>query len=185
MSKIGKKPVEIPGEVKVDIDGNTVVVSGPKGELKRILNSEVSVEQKDNSLFVTAKGTTTRHKAMWGLNRALLNNMVQGVTKGYEKSLEMQGLGYGAQVSGDVLVLKVGYSHPVEVQIPEGIEVSVENKTVIIIKGVDRQLVGQFAAKVRAIRKPEPYKGRGIRYVGEHIRRKAGKTAKVGVGGGL
>ncbi len=185
MSKIGKKPIPIPDEVKVSIANGKVTVSGAKGELTRVLNPEVSVSQQDSSLVVSATGTTTRHKAMWGLNRALLCNMIQGVTEGFEKSLEMKGLGYGAQIKGDTLVLKIGYSHAVEIAIPEDLEVSVENKTIINIRGVDKQLVGQVAAKIRALRKPEPYKGRGIRYVGEQVRRKAGKTAKVGVGGGL
>jgi large subunit ribosomal protein L6 len=185
MSKIGKKPIPVPEEVEVSVDNDTVRVSGPKGELERVLNSEVTVQQKDDSLIVSATGIAPRHKAMWGLNRALLNNMIQGVTEGYTKSLEMKGLGYGAQVRDNTLVLKIGYSHPVEVRIPQGLKVTVENKTVIVIEGADKQLVGQFAAKVRALRKPEPYKGRGIRYLGEKVRRKAGKAAKVGVGGGL
>ncbi len=185
MSKIGKKPIKIPENVEVKIEGSRVTVSGPKGELERKVNRGISVEKENGSIVVSSPGKSKRERAMWGLNRALLANMVRGVTEKYRIGLEMRGLGYGASVSGDKLVLKVGYSHPVELDIPEGLEVSVENKTIINIQGVDKQLVGQFAAKIRALRKPEPYQGRGIRYLDEHVRRKAGKAAKVGVGGSL
>ncbi len=185
MSKIGKKPIQIPENVDVTIEGGLVTISGPKGDLERQVNRGVGVEKKDNTIVVSSPGHSKKERSLWGLNRALLANMVVGVTEGYKIDLEMRGLGYGAQVTKDKLVLKIGYNHPVEMGIPEGLDVSVENKTMIKIKGADKQLVGQFAAKIRSLRKPEPYQGRGIRYVGEHIRRKAGKAAKVGVGGGL
>ena len=178
MSRIGKMPVVIPQGVTVDIQpGNVVTVKGPKGELKRELDHEMTLEQKDNEIIVTRPDDLKRHKALHGLTRALLHNMVVGVTDGFTKTLEINGVGYRAQKQGKKLVLSLGYSHPIEMEDPEGLESTVEGNK-IIIKGIDKQAVGQYAANIREKRAPEPYKGKGIKYADEIIRRKVGKTGK-------
>ena len=178
MSRIGKMPVVIPAGVTVDIQpGNVVTVKGPKGELKRELDHEMTLEQKDNEIIVTRPDDLKRHKALNGLTRALLHNMVVGVTDGFTKTLEINGVGYRAQKQGKKLVLSLGYSHPIEMEDPEGLESTVEGNK-IIIKGIDKQAVGQYAANIREKRAPEPYKGKGIKYADEIIRRKVGKTGK-------
>ncbi len=181
MSRIGKKPIIIPDEVNVKIDGDLVVVKGPKGELKLNLASGVEVEQKEKKLEINVKNENEKkYKSLWGTFRQLINNMVVGVTKGFEKKLEINGVGYKAEISSGKereLILNVGYSHPVNFKIPENIEIQIE-KNIITITGIDKQLVGETAAKIRKIRKPEPYKGKGIKYLDEVIRRKAGKQAK-------
>jgi large subunit ribosomal protein L6 len=183
MSRIGKKPVVIPAGVTVDIKDKTVKIKGAKGELVLNIHPQVSVEKTDEGLIVKVKNETNKQeRALWGLFRALLNNMVTGVTTGFTKILEINGVGYKAAVTGKKLVLNLGYSHPIEMEIPTGLEAKVE-KNVLTITGIDRQLVGQFAAVVREQRPPEPYKGKGIKYSDETIRRKAGKVVKA-VGGG-
>ena len=178
MSRIGIMPVVIPAGVTVDIQpGNVVTVKGPKGELKRELDHEMTLEQKDNEIIVTRPDDLKRHKALHGLTRALLHNMVVGVTDGFTKTLEINGVGYRAQKQGKKLVLSLGYSHPIEMEDPEGLESTVEGNK-IIIKGIDKQAVGQYAANIREKRAPEPYKGKGIKYADEIIRRKVGKTGK-------
>lgn len=176
MSRIGKKPILIPEDVEVKIDDQKVAVKGPKGELSQEIRSEIKVEQKQGQIFVSPQARTKQTKAFWGLSRTLIFNMLQGVREGYKKSLQMEGVGYRARVEGKELVLEVGFSHPVKIPTPEDIEFSVE-KNIIIVSGIDKAKVGQTAAKIRAIRPPEPYKGKGIRYVGEVIRRKEGKKA--------
>ncbi len=176
MSKIGKRPIEIPKDVKVEIEDNLVIVKGKKGELKREIRSEVEVKVAENQISVLPKIKTKKTKAFWGLTRALLANMVEGVSRGFEKKLQIEGLGYRAQMEGENLILYVGFSHPIKVSPPEGIKFSVE-KNIISISGIDKELVGQTAAKIRSIRPPEPYKGKGIRYLGEKIRKKIGKKA--------
>ena len=178
MSRIGKMPVVIPQGVTVDIQpGNVVTVKGPKGELKAELDREMTLEQKDNEIIVTRPDDLKRHKALHGRTRALLHNMVVGVTDGFTKTLEINGVGYRAQKQGKKLVLSLGYSHPIEMEDPEGLESTVDGNK-IIIKGIDKQAVGQYAANIREKRAPEPYKGKGIKYSDEIIRRKVGKTGK-------
>ncbi len=176
MSRIGKKPIQIPEGVEVKIEGNLIMVKGPKGELKNQIRSEIKIEAKDKEIeFKPA----TFHKgvsALWGTSRSLVANMIEGVTKGFEKTLEIEGVGYRANLDGKDLVLNLGYSHPVKIKTPQGIEFKVEKNT-IKVSGIDKQLVGQVAAEIRAKRKPEPYRGKGIRYQGEVIRRKIGKKA--------
>jgi len=174
MSRIGKKPITIPQSVEINIDGNKISVRGPKGELQKEVPLEIKIEIKDDKIFVSPGKETKRTKAFWGLFRTLIFNMVKGVTDGYEKKLEIHGVGYKANLEGEDLVLLVGFSHPVKIDRIEGIEFSVE-KSIITVSGIDKELVGQIAAKIRKVRKPEPYKGKGIRYLGEEIRRKAGK----------
>lgn len=174
MSRIGKKPILIPEKVEVQINKQTVQVKGPKGELKLELRPEIGVERKDKTLNLVIKKESKKSRAFWGLSRALLANMVEGVSRGYEKKLEFEGIGYKALVQGQDLVLNIGFSHPVIIKAPAGIDLKVEKK-VIIISGSDKNLVGQTAAKIRATKPPEPYKGTGIRYQGEVIIRKAGK----------
>ncbi len=174
MSRIGKKPIEIPNGVEVKIDGEKITIKGPKGELFREIRPEIGLEIKDEKLFVSPKIETKQTKAFWGLTRALLANMIKGVTEDYEKKLEIQGVGYRAELKGTTIVLAIGFSHSVEIEAPEGIKFLVE-KNIITISGIDKEAVGQIAAKIRKIRPPEPYKGKGIRYVGEIVRIKAGK----------
>lgn len=178
MSRIGKRPIEIPNKVTVNIDGSHVVVKGPKGELQRTLPTLVMVEQQDNTLRVLRQDESRTARQRHGLCRTLVSNMVEGVSKGFEKRLEIQGVGYRAQAQGSKLTLNVGYSKPVEMDMPQGIQVAVEKNTEITITGIDKEIVGNVAAKIRAVRPPEPYKGKGIRYKGEVVRRKAGKTGK-------
>lgn len=176
MSRIGKLPVAIPEGVEVIMTGQTVTVRGPKGELKQTFRPEVSLEVKDGQVLVSRR--TDDDKALHGLYRSLVANMVRGVTEGYSKELEMTGIGYRANVEGTDLVMAVGFSHPVKIAAPGGIKFSV-NEGKIRVEGFDKALVGQIAANIRAVRPPEPYKGKGIHYIGEYIRRKAGKTAKA------
>lgn len=178
MSRIGLKPIEIPEGVEVKVDGTNVAVKGPKGELARDLHQDMKIEIADNTVVVHRKSDLKEHRALHGTTRSLIGNMIEGVTKGYEKHLEIIGVGYRATKQGNKLVVGAGYSHPVEVDDQEGIEIEVPKNTQIIIKGIDKELVGAVAANIRAIRPPEPYKGKGIRYKGEHVRLKEGKTAK-------
>ena len=180
MSRIGKNPVPVPDKVTVSLNGLTVKVKGPKGELERTLPDGVSVSvSQDNNTIEVAPSTSKRFsRERHGLCRTLVANMIEGVNNGYSKSLEIVGVGSRAQVKGKSLVVSAGYSHPVEIEPPEGITFKVENNTKVIVSGIDKELVGNEAAKVRAIRPPEPYKGKGIKYEGERIRRKAGKSGK-------
>ena len=174
MSRIGKKPIQIPPGVEVKIEGNKVMVKGPKGELSREFRPEIGFEIKEGKVFVFPKIETKITKALWGTYRQLIFNMIEGVTKGYEKKLEIEGLGYRASMEGENLVLRVGYSHPVTVTPPKGIKISVE-KNIITVSGIDKELVGQIAANIKKVKPAEPYKGKGIKYLGEKIRRKVGK----------
>ena len=176
MSRIGKKPVTVPSGVTAEIDGQTVRVKGPKGELSRTVHAEMIVTLENGVITVARPSEETRHKALHGLTRTLIANMVEGVEKGYQKVLEIQGVGYKAEATKGGLNVVVGYSHPVLYKAPAGISFAVENNTVVKISGPNKELVGQVAAEIRQIRKPEPYKGKGIRYQGERVRRKAGKT---------
>ena len=179
MSRIGKKPIAIPAGVKVALTGNELAVEGPLGKLAYVHRPEVEVEVQDDpqQIVCTTIGSDRQSKAMHGLTRALIQNMVTGVTQGYEKRLEIVGVGYLGAVQGNQLQLRVGYANELQKPIPPGLEVTCPDQNHIVVKGVDKQQVGQFAAEVRALRKPEPYKGKGIRYDGEQIRRKAGKAA--------
>jgi large subunit ribosomal protein L6 len=176
MSRIGKQPIRLPQGVEVTVDGATVRVKGPRGQLERQVRPEVGVKVEDGEVVVTRSSDAKQHRAYHGLTRALLANMVEGVTNGYSKGLEIIGVGYRADKRGDKLVLNVGYSHEVEYPEPEGIKLSTPSQTQITVEGIDKQKVGQVAAELRAVRPPEPYKGKGIRYQNEQVRRKAGKT---------
>ncbi|KMY52608.1 50S ribosomal protein L6 [Bacillus sp. FJAT-27231] len=178
MSRVGKKPIELPEGVTVTNDNNTVTVKGPKGELVRTFNKDMKIEIEGNVVTVVRPSESKEHRTIHGTTRALLSNMVEGVSKGFEKSLELIGVGYRAQKQGNKLVLNVGYSHPVEMEPEQGVEVEVPSNTKVIVRGISKERVGAFAANVRATRPPEPYKGKGIRYEGEHVRRKEGKTGK-------
>jgi large subunit ribosomal protein L6 len=178
MSRIGKAPSPVPDKVTVSLDGLSVTVKGPKGELHRTLPDGVTISQDGNSLQVNPANGSRRSRERHGLSRTLVANMVEGVSKGYTRKLEIVGVGYRAAVQGTKLVVSAGYSHPVEMVPPEGISFSVENNTNVFVSGADKEVVGNEAAKVRAIRPPEPYKGKGIKYEGEKILRKAGKTGK-------
>ncbi len=180
MSRIGRLPIAVPSTVDVTIDGRHVTVTGPKGTLSRSLHPDISVNRDENDLVVTRPTEQKTHKQLHGLTRTLVNNMVVGVTDGYRKGLEITGVGYRATLNGRKLTLNLGYSHPIEIDPPEGISFEVETPTRLAVVGIDKELVGQIAAKVRSTRKPEPYKGKGVRYSGEQIRRKAGKAGKVG-----
>ncbi|HDN79354.1 MAG: 50S ribosomal protein L6 [Chloroflexi bacterium] len=184
MSRIGRLPIPIPKGVDVRIDGLTVTVKGPKGELTKTFPEGVTIAVEDGKIVVRRVSDNRRHKAFHGLTRALLANMVEGVTKGFEKKLEIEGVGYRAELQGKDLVLWVGYSHPVRLQPLPGVTFKVERGgREITVQGIDKQVVGEMAARIRRVRPPEPYKGKGIRYAGEHIRRKAGKAGKIGKGG--
>jgi large subunit ribosomal protein L6 len=176
MSRIGKKPVAVPKGVTVTLSGNAVSVKGPKGELARTFHPEMTLAMEGDTVTVSRPSDETRHKALHGLSRTLLANMVEGVTKGYNKTLEIQGVGYKAETKPFGLQLSLGFSHPVQYKAPAGIKFAVENNTVVKIEGADKEMVGQVAAELRNMRPPEPYKGKGIRYQGEQVRRKAGKT---------
>ena len=178
MSRIGKRPISIPGKVTVTIDGQHVAVKGPKGELDRILPEQVKVEQDGDTLQVVRINESRAARQRHGLSRTLVANMVEGVSNGFQRRLEIQGVGYRAQVQGRKLILNVGYSKPVEIDPPEGIQVAVENNTNVIVSGINKEIVGNTAARIRAVRPPEVYKGKGIRYAGEVVRRKAGKAGK-------
>lgn len=176
MSRIGKSPIKIPSGVKVDILGQEISVEGPKGKLKQIIPGEIKADILENQVVFSVARQSKDSSALWGLSRSLVNNMVIGVSEGFAKKLEIEGVGYKAALSGKDIVLNIGFSHPVTIKSPEGIEFKVE-KNAIIISGIDKYSVGQIAAKIRAKKKPEPYKGKGIRYAGEVVRRKAGKKA--------
>jgi len=177
MSRIGKMPITIPKGVDVKIeDGNTVTVKGPKGAMTNTFSTDMTIKIEDDQIIIDRPSDLKRHKAFHGLTRSLLNNMVVGVSEGFKKELEINGVGYRAALQGKTLVLSLGYSHPVEMIPPEGITVEVPAQTKIIVSGYDKQAVGEFAAKIRAKRKPEPYLGKGVKYAGERIRRKEGKT---------
>ena len=178
MSRIGRMPIAIPAGVTVTIaENNKVTVKGPKGTLERVLPAEMSIKEEDGQIIVTRPSDLKKMKSLHGLTRTLINNMIVGVTAGYEKKLEINGVGYRAQKQGKKLVLSLGYSHPVEMEDPEGLEAVVEDNK-IIVKGIDKEKVGQYAAEIRDKRRPEPYKGKGIKYADEVIRRKVGKTGK-------
>ena len=178
MSRIGNKPVVIPAGVTVDLKDNTVTVKGPNGELTYTFNQNISLEQREGEVVFTRPDDSKENKTIHGTTRAVFNNMVVGVTDGFQKELELIGVGYRAQLQGKNLVLNVGYSHPVEFTPEEGIEIEVPSNTKVIVKGYDKQKVGELAANIRGVRPPEPYKGKGIRYVDEFVRRKEGKTGK-------
>ena len=176
MSRIGIKPITLPAGVEVKVDGNVVSVKGPKGELQETISSLLTVENKDGVITVSRDGDEAEKRAQHGLARTLINNMVIGVTEGFQKKLQLVGVGYKAEKKGKKLVMNLGYSHPVELEDPEGIETETPDANTIVVKGINKALVGNYAANIRAWRKPEPYKGKGIKYENEHIRRKEGKT---------
>jgi len=176
MSRIGKKPILIPENVEVQIEDEKVTIKGPRGELSQEIRPEIKIEIKEGKIFVLPQVETKKTKAFWGLTRALLANAVEGVTKGYERQLQIEGIGFRANLEGDNLALQVGFTHPVKINVPEGIKFAVE-KNIITVSGIDKELVSQTAAIIRKVKKPEPYKGKGIRYFGEVIRRKVGKKA--------
>ena len=178
MSRIGKEPISVPTDVNISIQGRNVGVTGPKGSLDLDLPGEIDVRQEDGTVLVERPNDDRKNKALHGLTRSLINNMVIGVSEGFKKELEIVGVGYRAAKSGDSLELQLGFSHPVKVKAPEGITFDVPEPTQIIVSGINKEVVGQVAADIRSYRKPEPYKGKGIRYVGEHVARKAGKAAK-------
>ncbi|WP_290776006.1 50S ribosomal protein L6 [Anaerofustis sp.] len=178
MSRVGNAPVNLPAGVDVKVNDNVVVVKGPKGELTQEIDKDIIIEINDNVLEVKRPSDDKRHRSLHGLSRALIQNMVTGVTEGFEKKLEIVGVGYRAQKHGKNLVLSLGYSHPVEMEDPEGIETVVEGQNTVIVKGIDKQVVGAYAANIRAKRSPEPYKGKGVRYADEHVRIKEGKSGK-------
>jgi large subunit ribosomal protein L6 len=180
MSRVGKLPIAIPVGVTVTLDGRSVAVKGPRGELSRTLNPEVEVVVEADRVVVRPAGDPEekRVRSQWGLSRSLVANMVEGVSTGFQRTLELSGVGYRASRQGPDLVLTVGFSHPVRITPPEGLEVEVPSPTVVVVKGRDKEAVGALAAHIRSIRPPEPYKGKGIRYQGEHVRRKVGKTGK-------
>jgi large subunit ribosomal protein L6 len=180
MSRIGRLPVPVPSGVDVTIEGRELTVKGPKGTLSRTLHPDMSVAKEDATIVVTRPTEQKTHKQLHGLTRTLVNNMVIGVTDGYRKGLEITGVGYRAALNGKKLTLNLGYSHPIEIDPPEGITFELENPTHLAVVGIDKELVGQIAAQVRSTRKPEPYKGKGVRYAGEYVRRKAGKAGKIG-----
>jgi large subunit ribosomal protein L6 len=180
MSRIGKKPITLPGGVTVTLKGNTVVVKGPRGELSHDVHPDITVKLEDGSLLLSRPSDERQHRAMHGMSRSLLQNMVDGVTKGFQKQLEIVGVGYKAEARPYGLQLALGFSHPVEFRAPAGIKLSAPQPTSIIVDGADKEIVGQVAAELRGLRPPEPYKGKGIKYAGERIRRKAGKAGKVG-----
>ncbi len=180
MSRIGRMPVPVPKGVQVNIEGSQVTIKGPKGKLSRSFNPDIKISLQDGQLVVTRPTDNRQHRALHGLTRALLANMVTGVTEGYRKDLVVEGIGYRAEMRGDNLVLYLGFSHPVEIAPPPGITFGIETRgKTIVVDGIDKELVGEIAARVRRVRPPEVYKGKGIRYVGEHVRQKAGKAGKV------
>lgn len=183
MSRVGNAPILIPAGVTVEKTDNSVVVKGPKGELSMEVDPAITVIIEESQVIFKRKNEEKKNKALHGLTRALINNMVLGVTNGWSKNLELVGVGYRAQGSGNKLTLSVGYSHPIEISAPDQIQFEVSDNTKIKVSGIDKQLVGAIAAKIKSVRPPEPYKGKGIRYEGEYIRRKAGKAGKIGVAG--
>jgi large subunit ribosomal protein L6 len=179
MSRIGRKPVPLPTGVTAQIEGHRITVKGPKGEISRVTHQDLTLALEENAVVVRRPSDESRHKALHGLTRTLVANMVDGVTKGFAKALEIQGVGYKAEPKPFGVQLVVGFSHPVPYHAPQGIKITVDNNVIVRIEGVNKELVGQVAAEIRAIRPPEPYKGKGVRYVGEQVRRKAGKTAQA------
>ena len=182
MSRVGKLPIPVPSGVDVDIKGSHVVVKGPKGTLERHISPVLSVVTEEGQLRIERPNEEKRSRELHGLTRTLINNMVVGVTEGYTRKLEIQGVGYRAQLVGKKLQLNLGYSHPIEMDPPDGIAFEVENPTKLAVIGIDKELVGRIAAQIREKRKPEPYKGKGVRYAGEVVRRKAGKAGRIGGG---
>ena len=178
MSRIGNKVITIPAGVEVNINDNFATVKGPKGELKQQFDKDMTFNIEGNEITVVRPSDSKRHRTVHGTTRAILANMIEGVSAGFKKELELSGVGYRAQLQGKILVQRVRYSHPVEFEEIEGIKLGVEGNTKVSIEGINKEVVGQYAAKVRAVRPPEPYKGKGIRYVGEYVRRKEGKTGK-------
>jgi len=178
MSRVGKKPIEIPAGVTVTVNNNTVIVRGPKGELSRAFNPDIEIKVEENVVNISRPSDAKEHRALHGTTRAVIANMVEGVSNGFTRGLELIGVGYRASKQGNKLVLNVGYSHPVEIEPETGIEIEVPANTRIIVKGIDKERVGALAANIRGVRPPEPYKGKGIRYEGEFVRRKEGKTGK-------
>ena len=178
MSRIGKRPIPIPNKVTEDINGDHIVVKGPKGTLESTLPSHVSISQEGDNLQVQRQDDSRIARERHGLSRTLVFNMVEGVSNGFETRLEIQGVGYRAQAQGNKLTLNLGYSKPVEMSMPQGIDIKVENNTLVIVSCIDKEIVGNIAAKIREVRSPEPYKGKGVRYLGEFVRRKAGKSKK-------
>ena len=178
MSRIGKRPITIPSKVEVTIDGSSVSVKGPKGSLFRQLPDLVTITKEGEELKVVRDNESRKARERHGLSRTLVANMIEGVSQGFEKKLQIQGVGYRAQAQGSKLTLNVGYSKPVEMQMPEGVSVAVNSNTEVVVTGIDKELVGNVAAKIRAVRPPEVYKGKGIRYFGEYVRRKVGKSGK-------
>lgn len=178
MSRVGKRLIDIPSDVTIDIKGNTITVKGPKGELVNTFNEEMTYNLEDTTLEVVRPSDSKEHRTVHGTTRALINNMVEGVSQGFVKELELIGVGYRAQLQGSNLVLNVGYSHPVEFKPEDGITFTVEKNTTVKVEGISKELVGATASKIRAVRPPEPYKGKGIRYVDEYVIRKEGKTGK-------
>jgi large subunit ribosomal protein L6 len=176
MSRIGKHPIEIPKGVTVTVEGNTVKVKGPRGELSRTIHPELGVELKDDTVIVSRPSDDPGHKALHGLSRTLVANMVEGVTKGFQKTLDIVGVGYRAEARPYGLQLALGYSHPIEYKAPPGIKLSAPQPTQVVVDGANKEVVGQVAAEIRSLRPPEPYKGKGIKYAGEQVRRKAGKA---------
>ena len=177
MSRIGRKPVPVPDAVTVEIGATDIAVKGPKGELRQGFSPDMKVEQDDGQVLVKRPSDRGEHRALHGLTRSLIANMVEGVTNGFEKRLEIQGVGYRANLQGNKLVLALGYSHPVELEAPQGIDFEVPQPTRVVVRGISKQAVGEVAAKIRKQRPPEPYKGKGIRYEGEYVQRKVGKRA--------
>lgn len=180
MSRIGKLPVPVPNGVTVQQQGNRITVKGPRGELSRLLPQVITVSQEDGRLVVSRPSDDPQHKALHGLSRSLVNNMVEGVTKGFQKTLEIVGVGYKAEARAYGLQLSLGFSHQVEFHAPEGIKLTAPNPTTVVVDGANKEVVGQVAAEIRSLRPPEPYKGKGVKYQGETIRRKAGKAGKAG-----
>jgi large subunit ribosomal protein L6 len=177
MSRIGRQPIQLPEGVSVDVKPGSVTVKGPKGELSQAVHADMKVSVDDGTVTVARPTDRGEHRALHGLTRSLIANMVEGVTEGYERRLEIQGVGYRAQLKGKALEMSLGFSHPVSVSAPEGIEFEVPQPTEVIVRGIDKQLVGETAARIRKSRPPEPYKGKGVRYAGEHVKRKVGKRA--------
>jgi len=178
MSRIGRRPIPLPTKVEVQIEGQQISVKGPKGQLLRTLPPLIAVRQEDQRLLVSRVNESRPARQLHGLCRTLIANMVEGVSKGFERRLELVGVGYRASTQGNKLILNVGYSHPVEIPFPPGIQISVEGNNIIVVSGIDKELVGNTAARIRAVRPPEPYKGKGIRYLGEQVRLRAGKSGK-------
>lgn len=183
MSRVGRMPIPIPAGVQVQLDGGVVRVSGPKGTLERTVHPSIQVAVEDGRVVVRRQSDDRYHRALHGLTRALIANMVEGVTKGYQVELEIHGVGYRAQKQGSRLVLQLGFSHPVEITPPPGVTLDAPAPNRVVVSGIDKALVGQTAASIRALREPDPYKGKGVRYAGEHVRRRAGKAGKAAAGG--